>query len=121
MLALAVDAAVRADLPAPWRRRLRTEVGRMVRAVALDEGRASLEVALRLTDDAVIHALNRGYRRKDKPTDVLAFAQREGQAGALHPELLGDIVISIPTARRQARGRGPAGQSCNATSGKCAP
>ena len=57
----------------------------------------------RLVGDAKIHALNRGYRRKDRPTDVLAFAQREGPAGALHPGLLGDIVISVDTARRQAR------------------
>jgi probable rRNA maturation factor len=81
----------------------------MVLAAARDEGRDDLEVALRLTDDATIHALNRGYRKKDKPTDVLAFAQREGQAGALHPTLLGDVVISLPTARRQAKRRGAAG------------
>jgi rRNA maturation RNase YbeY len=58
------------------------------------------QVSLRLVGDAQIHAL---YRRKDRPTDVLAFAQREGPAGAIHPGLLGDIVISVDTAPRQAR------------------
>jgi len=75
----------------------------MIRAAARRDHRADYEVSLRLVDDAQIHALNRGYRKKDRPTDVLAFAQREGPAGALHPALLGDIVISVDTARRQAR------------------
>ena len=54
-------------------------------------------------------ALNKTYRRKDAPTDVLAFAQREGPGKAAQPSLLGDIVISVETARRQARRKGPAG------------
>ena len=73
----------------------------MARAAALHDGRDHYEVALRITDDAEIHALNRDWRGKDKPTDVLAFAQRE--AAAADPSLLGDIVISIDTARRQAK------------------
>ena len=101
MLDLAIDPAV--ELPAEIRRQLRTEVARMIRAAARRDHRADYEVSLRLVDDAQIHALNRGYRKKDRPTDVLAFAQREGPAAALHPALLGDIVISVDTARRQAR------------------
>lgn len=101
MLDLAVDDAAR--LPPAMRRRLRTEVARMIRAAARRDGRADYEVSLRLVGDAQIHALNRSYRRKDRPTDVLAFAQREGPAGAIHPGLLGDLVISVDTARRQAR------------------
>ncbi len=73
----------------------------MARAAARTDGRRDYEVSLRLTDDAAIHELNRDYRDKDKATDVLAFAQREGPAA--DPDLLGDIVISIPTARRQAK------------------
>ncbi len=79
----------------------------MVRAAGLSEsGPATggeLEVTLRLTDDPTIRELNRVYRKRDKPTDVLAFAQREGEGGGLHPGLLGDIVISVETAARQAR------------------
>ena len=91
------------ELPAAMRRRVATQLARMVRAAARTEGRADFEVALRLTTDPEIHALNRDYRHKNKPTDVLAFAQREGPAGALHPQVLGDIVISVDTARRQAK------------------
>jgi probable rRNA maturation factor len=100
-----LDLAIDPDLavPAALRARLRREVARMVKAAARHEGRPDFEVALRLTGDEAIRELNRDYRGKDKPTDVLAFAQREGEAGRLHPEVLGDIIISVPTAARQAR------------------
>jgi probable rRNA maturation factor len=98
-LDLAIDPGV--ALPPVLRSRMRREVARMVKAAALHEGRRDLDVALRLTDDATIHGLNRDWRGKNKPTDVLAFAQRE--AAAADAGLLGDIVISIDTARRQAK------------------
>lgn len=100
-LDLAVDEAV--VLPAALTKRLAAIVGRMVKAAAKHDGRKDYEVGLRLTTDAEIRVLNRDYRSKNKPTDVLAFAQREGPGGALHPELLGDIVISVDTAKRQAK------------------
>ena len=102
---MALDLAVDDDvvLAAGVMRTLRTQVARMVRAAARTDGRVDYEVALRLTGDAAIHALNRSYRAKNKPTDVLAFAQREGPAPLVHPDLLGDIVISVECARRQAK------------------
>ena len=98
-LDLVVDAG--APVPAALRAKLRREVGRMVKAAALRDARSDYEVVLRLCDDAAIHELNRAWRGKDKPTDVLAFAQRE--AAAAHGDLLGDIVISVETATRQAK------------------
>ena len=98
-LDLAIDPGV--AVPAPLRGKIRREVARMVKAAALTEGRRDLDVALLITDDPRIHALNRDWRGKDKPTDVLAFAQRE--AAAADAGLLGDIVISVDTARRQAK------------------
>jgi probable rRNA maturation factor len=106
-----VDVTVDGDarrLPPALMARLRRHLGRMVQAAALHEGRA-LEASFRLTTDAVIHELNRGYRAKDKPTDVLAFAQREGPPGATDDGVLGDVVLSVDTAARQARRRGPVG------------
>jgi probable rRNA maturation factor len=104
VVSLLVDPEVRARLSATERARLRSRVVRMVRAVGITEGtERALEVSVRLTGDAAIHQLNRDYRKKNKPTDVLAFSQREADPGALHPELLGDVVISLDTAARQAR------------------
>lgn len=58
------------------------------------------ELSLVLSDDEFIHQLNRDYRGKDRPTDVLSFEQ-DPAAG-----VLGDVVISVPTARRQAKTHG---------------
>lgn len=60
------------------------------------------ELSVVLCDDATIHALNRDYRKKDKPTDVLAFAMREGPYAELAGEMLGDVIVSLDTAARQA-------------------
>jgi probable rRNA maturation factor len=103
-MSLAVSIDDGAGVPAAMRRRLRVEVARMVLAAARRDRRDDYDVSLRLVDDAAIRALNRDYRAKDRPTDVLAFAQREGPGGAIHAGVLGDIVISVETARRQARG-----------------
>ena len=62
--------------------------------------RVSGEVALVFAGDRTLHRLNRTYRGKDKPTDVLSFP---GPGG---PQGLGDIVISVETAQRNARAGG---------------
>jgi probable rRNA maturation factor len=67
-----------------------------------------MELSVLLTDDEQIRKLNKKYRAKNRPTDVLAFAMREGDFSALAGELLGDVIISIPTAERQAEERGVA-------------
>lgn len=100
---------------------MRVEVSRQAtksRVVSTEEVRSAAEAMLRslklpraelsvlLCDDATIHALNRDYRKKNKPTDVLAFAMREGDDGHLAGDLLGDVIISLETATRQAKERG---------------
>lgn len=61
------------------------------------------EVSVLLTDDGHIRELNRDYRGIDSPTDVLAFAMHDDQESKkLNPNILGDIVISLETAERQA-------------------
>ncbi|MBN2498991.1 MAG: rRNA maturation RNase YbeY [Deltaproteobacteria bacterium] len=62
------------------------------------------ELSVLLTDDREIAELNARYRSREGPTDVLSFSQQEGGA-PLHPELLGDVVISLETAARQASAR----------------
>jgi len=62
---------------------------------ALGQGR---ELSLALVSDRRMRALNREWRKMDRPTDVLSFPQ--------HGASLGDVVISLDTARRQARAGG---------------
>jgi probable rRNA maturation factor len=69
-------------------------------------GISSAELSLLLLDDRQIRKLNRAWRKKDRPTDVLAFAQREGKFCDPKDPVLGDIVISVETAKRQAREQG---------------
>ena len=73
-----------------------------VHATLKAHGAEVCEVSVLLTDDADIRQLNRDYRGIDAPTDVLAFAMREGEDGNMNPNLLGDLVISLETAARQA-------------------
>jgi probable rRNA maturation factor len=61
------------------------------------------ELSVLLTDDRGIQELNRQHRDKDKPTDVLAFPMAEGPPDP--GGILGDVVISLDTADRQARSR----------------
>lgn len=78
-------------------------------AVMADAGRllhhaelAEAELSLVLCDDAFIRALNRQWRGIDSATDVLSFAMGEGEDSDLNTQILGDIVISLDTAARQA-------------------
>lgn len=74
----------------------------MLHAMGLDES----ELSILLTDDNEIQRLNRHYRNIDRPTDVLSFSQCEGLFQDCPTALLGDVVISVPTARRQALEQG---------------
>ena len=60
------------------------------------------QLSVVFTDDIEIHQLNKHYRKKDKPTDVLSFSQIEGLNLPLFPSL-GDLVISLDTTLRQAK------------------
>ena len=65
-------------------------------------GESGAAISLSLVNDATIRELNRQYRGKDKPTDVLSFELDGTPEGS--ERLLGDVVISVETARRQAAG-----------------
>ncbi|MDJ0578043.1 MAG: rRNA maturation RNase YbeY [Xenococcaceae cyanobacterium MO_234.B1] len=67
------------------------------------------ELSMRLTSDREIQTFNAQYRHKDQPTDVLAFAALEAEVpqplDLNEPLYLGDIIISLDTATRQASDR----------------
>jgi probable rRNA maturation factor len=79
---------------------LRAQAKRMLAYLGLDDA----ELSVVLVGDRAIQALNRQYMDKDRPTDVLSFPLGEAPTPD-QPRLLGDVVISLPTAARQARGR----------------
>jgi len=63
-------------------------------------------VMLTLVNDRQIHALNRDYRSVDKPTDVLSFSyfgEKKFPEADVNSDTIGEIVISIPTAKKQAK------------------
>lgn len=72
----------------------------------------SVEIAVRLTDDAEVHQLNRQYRGKDKPTNILSFPMLSADmlvslANSDDGEvLLGDLVIAAETVQREAAEKG---------------
>ena len=71
----------------------------MLKALGLEDA----ELSILLCDDVTIRRLNRRYRDIDKVTDVLAFPMGEAPPNPVGPGLLGDVVIALPTASRQAR------------------
>ena len=64
------------------------------------------ELAVVLTDDAAIRALNRDWRGKDAATNVLSFPAKEARPDRRAPRLLGDIVIAYETVAREAAAEG---------------
>lgn len=64
------------------------------------------EISIVITDDAQVRDLNRTYRGKDTPTNVLSFPMQEGEFSEITPGLLGDVVISLDTARAEAAAAG---------------
>ena len=89
----------RRDLPRVDRRLLRSRAGRILR----ETGRRGTELSVSLVDDEEIADLNREWRGKRGPTDVLAFSLVEGDHAERRGPLLGDVVIGVETAARQAR------------------
>ena len=77
---------------------LRRAIGAAASTVSATEG----ELAVVLTDDTAIRALNRDWRRKDSATNVLSFPASDARGARGAPRLLGDIVIAYETTEREA-------------------
>jgi probable rRNA maturation factor len=96
---MTVRVSGRRGLPPLDRARLRARA----RAVLRELGRAGSELSLALVDDAAIAALNLRFRGVGAATDVLSFSLEDGLHADRRGALLGDVVISLETAARQAR------------------
>ena len=71
---------------------------------ALDSPDAELSIVI--VDDKEIAALNQTYLNRSGPTNVIAFAMRDGEYADISPQLLGDVVISVETAHRESEAAG---------------
>ncbi|MEN8184183.1 MAG: rRNA maturation RNase YbeY [Myxococcota bacterium] len=89
----------RRDLPALDRRLLRRRAQQVLGA--LEEAASELSIAL--FDDPEMAELNRGYRGRSGPTDVLSFSLLEGPRLETGQRLLGDVAIGVRQAEQQAR------------------
>ncbi len=106
--------AVADDLPADVASLIEAVDGanleRAAQQALIHAGRPQAQATILLTDDAHIQELNRRYAGVDAPTDVLSFSAWEGDSRfVIAPEMaayLGDIVISVPYAARQAAAAG---------------
>jgi len=78
------------------------KIRRAAQRILTELGFLEAELSLLFVNDLQIQALNRRYLQRDKPTNVLAFPMRKGEFSTLHPHLLGDLVISVETAKRQS-------------------
>ena len=70
----------------------------MLRALEMPDA----EISISLVDDSAISELNAAYRKKQGATDVLSFSLLEGEHSERRGALLGDVVVSLETAARQA-------------------
>jgi len=85
-------------------------VAAMARAMLAELELDASELRILLTSDGGIQRLNREHRGKVRPTDVLSFPQNEFRRPLMPRRghdlaVLGDVIVSIDTAARQARGR----------------
>ena len=61
------------------------------------------EISLLFVDDDGIREINKKYLGRNYPTNVIAFSMTEGEFGDINPDILGDIIISVETAFRDAK------------------
>ncbi len=95
-----IEPAIQAKFGRSLRRRALTDFLAQAAAAVKLAG----DVSVLLTTDAKIRRLNREFRHKDHPTDVLSFPAPPPLDG--QPGLAGDLAISVPTAARQAKDAG---------------
>jgi probable rRNA maturation factor len=110
------DVSIEADWPAPpdWEVLTGRAISALAR-IAPELAHPRLSASILFADDAEVHTLNREWRGKDKPTNVLSFPMLEreellalggvGQENA-PPELLGDLALALETCQREAADKG---------------
>lgn len=80
------------------KRRIRSTVLKIMKMLDC----ADQELSISLVDNDYIQELNKHYLGRDKTTNVISFSIREGEYGNINPQLLGDVIISVDTAMKDA-------------------
>ncbi len=80
-------------------KQIRKKIGRVLKDLGCDKG----ELSILFTDDVHICELNRSYLGREGPTNVMAFPMSDDPASGVVSGMLGDVVISVDTALREAR------------------
>ena len=80
------------------KRRIRSNVIRLLKAIDC----ANREISITFVDNEAIQIINQKYLGRNKPTNVISFSMQEGEFGDINPTVLGDIVVSVDTAERDA-------------------
>lgn len=80
------------------KRKIRFKVTQLLKLT----GCANKEISITFVDDEGIQRINKQYLSKDRPTNVISFSLQEGEFGDINPAMLGDVVISVDTAIRDA-------------------
>ncbi len=75
-------------------------------AILKDLGFPEGELSVLFVDDSQITKINRQYLNRDRPTNVISFPMREGDFPGINPQLLGDVVISLERAKKEAAEKG---------------
>ena len=106
-----LDVAIEEPWPPGDWEALAARAGDAAAQVAPELGNARLSASLLLTSDAEVHALNREWRKRDKPTNVLSFPMLERDELLVlppdgPPELLGDVALAHETCAREAGDKG---------------
>ncbi|MBU3912001.1 MAG: rRNA maturation RNase YbeY [Candidatus Omnitrophica bacterium] len=78
------------------------EIKKCAAAVLEAMGERGSELSILLVSDSRIRGMNRKYRDRDSRTDVLAFSMRSGKGVSKDSPILGDVVVSVETAKREA-------------------
>jgi probable rRNA maturation factor len=81
-------------------------ITRVARTILKALNHSSKEISILFVDDRQIRDLNHKYLKRDFPTNVIAFPMAQGEFSEVTPQLLGDVVISVETAMKEAQESG---------------
>ncbi len=81
-------------------------IRRLARTILRELNQLDKEIGILFVDDRQIRELNQRYFKSDRPTNVISFPMAQGEFSEINPQLLGDVVISMETAVREAEESG---------------